>query len=188
MTNAIETTKREMYESLEIIKEFSRKPLLCRYLENALENHLEQLRQQYEQMAAMASERFEAIQSLEQSGQDLTAKLSAMTEERDSMRNQLQALQMASQTAAEVIRGLRSELFESRECNATASELKSPVGANTDAYSMGFNNAGGVCPFAINTIERLHWMYGPQAAGPDRLIHHREAKIAIEAAGLKVKS
>lgn len=31
-------------------------------------------------------------------------------------------------------------------------------------------------------------MYGPQASGPDRLIHHREAKIAIEAAGLKVKS
>lgn len=41
-----------------------------------------------------------------------------------------------------------------------------------------------VLPEGKSLMER---MYGPQAGGPDRLIHHREARMAIEAAGLKVK-
>lgn len=129
MTTEIESTKREMYQGLKEIKtfcDFSLSPIVGDF-EEKMEAHLEALRKDRASLIA----------------------------DRDAARNQLQALQMASQTAAEVIRGLRSELEESRE--TTAGEVK----AKTDPYTLGFNGAGKCsCPFPINTIERLHWMDG----------------------------
>lgn len=113
MTNAIETTKREMYAQFIAVK--AKLIVSCpnaghigKYVElgkfeSAMEAHLEQLRQQYEQMADMARERFETIQSLEQSGQDLTAKLSDMTEERDAIRNRIQTFEFANKSAGEFL-------------------------------------------------------------------------------------
>lgn len=117
MTNAIEQTKREMYEVLATLKgrieiNYSIKDMQrgADEFEHSLEAHLEALRQD-------------------------RAKI---IEERDELRNKHQALQMASQTAAEVIRGLRSELLEARECNATAKKSEEPESANTGPCNLGF--------------------------------------------------
>lgn len=112
MTNAIEQTKREMYDALRGINNYAKMNChvsvvkLLKDFSEPLEAHLEALRQD-------------------------RAKI---IEDRDELRNKHQALQMASQTAADVIRGLRSELLEARECNATAipsSDLENaPEGAS----------------------------------------------------------
>lgn len=134
MTNAIEQTKREMWGKLHIVKlaTYVNQEAAVEEFETALEGYLESLRQD-------------------------RAKI---IEERDELRNKHQALQMASQTAAEVIRGLRSELLEARECNATASASEAPQSEFKDVYHLGFNSIGKPCPFPCGTIERLHWMDG----------------------------
>lgn len=121
MTNAIETTKREMYESLTLTKETASIGLVpngsLREFESKLEDHLKQLRQQYEQMADTARDRFETIQSLEQENQELQrrndnqcesirvyrSRIEEMTEERDAIRNKLQAFEFANKSAGEFL-------------------------------------------------------------------------------------
>lgn len=151
MTNAIEQTKREMYKALSIVIQYFNS-LPIQKLESALEDHLEELRKDR----------------------------AAVAEERDTMRNQLQALQMASSTAAEVIRGLRRELEEARE-GVTAADAKPKAGnascERMDAHTMGFNGAGKCSnPFPTNTVERLHWNDGANDA------KEAEAKIRRNAA------
>jgi hypothetical protein len=147
MTNAIEQTKREMWESIANAKgrisiNYSVKDMMrgVEEFEGLLEDHLEELRKDR----------------------------AAVAEERDTMRNQLQALQMASSTAAEVIRGLRRELEEARE-GVSAADAKAEAGSASsermDAYTMGLNDAGKCSnPFPTNTIERLHWNDGANDA------------------------
>lgn len=114
MTNAIETTKREMYDHLESLKNIvaphSVSSLYANRLEEFLESHLEQLRQQYEQMAATAHSRFETIHSLEQSGQEMASELrvtrqalESLKGERDAIRDKLQAFEFANKSAGEFL-------------------------------------------------------------------------------------
>lgn len=158
MTNAVEQTKREMYDALANLKgrigiNYSIKDMLrgADEFEHALEAHLEELRKDR----------------------------AAIAEERDTMRNQLQALQMASSTAAEVIRGLRRELEEARE-GVTAADIREEAGnaysEPVDAYTHGFIGAGKCSnPFPINTVERLHWNDGANEA------KEAEAKVRRDA-------
>lgn len=93
MTNAIEQTRREMYQFLSEVKEIVTNrgfpTISLPMFEERLEKHLEALRR-------------ESI-----STHDRFAQVIA---ERDTLRNRLQAFEMASQTSAEIIKGLREEL------------------------------------------------------------------------------
>lgn len=141
MTNAIETTKCEMWSAIANAKgrieiNYSIKDMMrgVEQFEGLLEDHLEQLRQQYEQMAAKARERFESIQSLEQSGQDLTARLLAMTEERDTIRNKLQAFEFANKSSGKfLIDALRKVKSQRKTIKAlrNAQEARESVGATS---------------------------------------------------------
>lgn len=80
MTTAIEQAKREMYDHLESLKNSVAKiggnpALYVARVEDFLEVYLEQLRQQYEEMASTAHQRFESIQSLEAVNQELITSL-----------------------------------------------------------------------------------------------------------------
>lgn len=87
MTTAIEQAKREMYGFFNTVKRHvgeGRLPIMSLdVFETHLETYLEQLRQQYEEMASTAHQRFESIQSLESVNQELDARLSTMTSNRD---------------------------------------------------------------------------------------------------------
>lgn len=119
MTTAIEQAKREMYASLAHMKNFEKSGITfgCDAFEIYLEAYLEQLRQQYEEMASTAHSRFESIQSLEAANQTLNGvieklsnsvesrgeiivtldeRLIKMTESRDMFRNLHQAATHAS--------------------------------------------------------------------------------------------
>jgi hypothetical protein len=114
MTNAIEQSKREMLEALKELKygSWDRMPAF----EDALEDHLDHLRQDQEALHETARKRFEDIQSLEQANRelcgslasvnntiqicashslntirDLEERLANMTAERDHLRNRQQA-------------------------------------------------------------------------------------------------
>lgn len=50
MIKTTEELKREMFEHLEILKEYSKRPILCMHLENALEAYLEALRQEHDEL------------------------------------------------------------------------------------------------------------------------------------------
>lgn len=96
MTTAIEQAKREMYNLLSSVMQQTSHPTTLRLFEAEMESYLEQLRQQYEEMASTAHQRFESIQSLEKVNQDLIDQLAKMTESRDMFRNLHQAATHAS--------------------------------------------------------------------------------------------
>lgn len=151
MTNAIETTKREMYEAWKAACKLPIGAEACGTLigfEVRMEDHLEQLRQQYEQMAATARDRFESIQSLEQANQELQrcndnqresilvgqSRLEAMTEERDAIRNKLQAFEFANKSSGEfLIDALRKVKSQRKTIKALrkAQEARESVGATS---------------------------------------------------------
>ena len=91
MTNAIEQSKREMYQSFENLKNYAGAKVLLDEFESFLETHLELLRQDQEALHETARKRFEDIQSLEAVNKDLMERLSLMTTDRDSLRNRMQA-------------------------------------------------------------------------------------------------
>lgn len=80
MIKTTEELKREMFEHLEILKEYSKRPMLCRHLENALEAYLEALRQ-----------------------------------ERDELRNKLQAFEFANKSAGDLLRDALATVKRQRE-------------------------------------------------------------------------
>lgn len=162
MTNAIETTKREMWKAIANVKgrieiNYSVKDVMrgVEEFEGLLEDHLEQLRQQYEQMAATAHDRFETVQSLEQANQELqrrndnqyeairssdntaeemTSRLERMTEERDAIRNKLQAFEFANKSSGEfLIDALRKVKSQRKTIKALrkAREARESVGATS---------------------------------------------------------
>ena len=121
MTKTTEELKRAMFEHLEIIKEFSEKPMLCRLLETALEEYLEQLRQEY---VRKSSQFKNAICLLEDT-----------TEERDELRNRLQAFEFANKSAGEFLqesrakcKRLKEKLHEARK---ELSELRESAGSTS---------------------------------------------------------
>lgn len=164
MTNAIEQTKRQMYSRLANLNSTVGNSNMARELfESALEAHLEALRQRNETQR----------QIIEEAGgtNDLSYRLSAMTEERDTLRNKIQAMEMASQTSAEVIGRLREELRKTRKSalgekwSRMVAEMLYPKenasSERTDPYKLGFGSVGKCSnPFPTNTIERLHWNDG----------------------------
>lgn len=94
MTTAIEQAKREMYYALQGLKgrieiNYSVKDMLSGVdgFEMSLEDYLEQLRQQYEEMASTAHSRFESIQSLEAANQKLIQSLAVLTADRNEARH-----------------------------------------------------------------------------------------------------
>lgn len=170
MTNAIETTKREMWKGIANVKcriviNYSVKDVMrgVEEFEGLLEDHLEQLRQQYEQMAATARDRFESIQSLEQANQELKrrndnqcesirvgqSRLEAMTEERDAIRNKLQAFEFANKSSGEfLIDALRKVKSQRKTIKALrkAQEARESVGATSvsDSSDSIRSAAGGL--------------------------------------------
>lgn len=170
MTNAIEQARREMYEALASMKgrieiNYSIKDMQrgADEFEHALEAHLEALRLRNEAQR----------QIIEDAGgtNELSYRLSAMAEERDTLRNKIQAMEMASQTSAEVIGVLREELRETRKSalgekwSRMVAEMlypnKNASSERTDPYKLGFGSVGKCSnPFPTNTIERLHWNDG----------------------------
>lgn len=135
MTTAIEQAKREMYAEINRANGLASVPHLramsvpIAAIEERLETYLEQLRQQYEEMASTAHQRFESIQSLEAANAELQMKndaqrgiiegaggtnelsyqLMKMTESRDMFRN----LHQAATHAAIESHGKSSEAPES---------------------------------------------------------------------------
>lgn len=199
MTNTIEQTKREMYRSFidlqrQLIQENIPSLALGKCVsmgqfEAALEAHLEELRKA---MVTINESTVRCTQASAGTFVDLAARVATLTEERDELRNKLQAQQMASATSADVIRGLREELQSLRMERAVLGSTSGPrlqenaSGERTDAYTLGFNGAGKCSnPFAINTIERLHWNDGANDAlrcsvvvDPAQIERNRKAAIA----------
>ena len=88
MTNAIEQTKREMYEHLDVLKYAYRnnpKAMLFGHFDSALEAHLEELRKL---MVLTPTQQGEEVVSLRM-------RLSAMTQDRDDCQKRMQALDHA---------------------------------------------------------------------------------------------
>lgn len=113
MTNAIEQTRREMYKWLLSVKQLADSQASAQaaeMLELCLEIHLEVLRKE----SANQQSRLELNESLANGFSEQVAaanKINAdFIEQRDTLRNRLQAFEMASQTSAEIIKGLREEL------------------------------------------------------------------------------
>ncbi len=101
MTNAIEQSKREMYEKWKDACKISVGIRGCGVLlefEQAMEAYLELLRQDLSAPHETARKRFEDIQSLEAVNKDLIEQLSKMTERRDYFRNQVQAANHACES------------------------------------------------------------------------------------------
>lgn len=130
MTNAIEQTRCEMYESFIGVKTYAGCKALVELFEARLEAHLEELRKDRkfcDDVVALSE-----------------AKAAKAKEECDTLRNRLQAFEMASQTSAEIIKGLREELkgFKSVSgymSGTSAQDSKeNAASANTDPFAIGF--------------------------------------------------
>lgn len=178
MTNAIEQTRREMYSALSTLKgrieiNYSIKDMQrgADEFEHSLEAHLGELnkdRKFCEDIVALSE-----------------AKAAKAKEECDTLRNRIQAFEMASQTSAEIIKGLRAELQNAnrsfnctinpseearknanmqdlmRACTSAQDSKENAASAKTDPYTLGYSSVGKCSnPFPINTVERLHWENG----------------------------
>lgn len=105
MTNAIEQAKREMYNDLKRVGGMVATTHLFKTFESSLESYLELLRQDHEALHETARKRFEDLERSEmladsfektldvsrQYANLLSTRLAKMTEERDSLRNRMQA-------------------------------------------------------------------------------------------------
>lgn len=139
MTNAIEQTKREMYEALAILKgrieiNYSIKDMMrgADEFESALEDHLEAMRQD---------------------SMDTLGRLAKMTSERDAIQLRLHAVDHA--------------YSEQQKKAGTSGQVCGDRGASakTDPYTLGYGSIGKCSnPFPINTLERLHWENGASDA------------------------
>lgn len=122
-------------------------------------------------MNAMHSVMQAKIDELKSKNKGLEEMNMLLKDERDVLRNRLQAFEMASQTSAEIIKGLREELkgFKSVSgCMSGTSAQDSKENASsakTDPYTLGYSSVGKCSnPFPINTVERLHWNDGYREA------------------------
>lgn len=110
VTNTTEELKREMFEHLEILKQFSKKPKLCEFLENALEAYLEALRQE-----AIILKSVDINVILHEAYLNQHALLCQVREEADKERNRCQAFEFANKSSGEFLRESQRLLKEARE-------------------------------------------------------------------------
>lgn len=119
MTNAIEVTKREMYESLAILKgrieiNYSVKDIQrgADEFEHALEAHLEELRKAMvvsnEIITRCSNHSLNTIR-------DLGIQIDNVTEERDNLRNRLQAFEFANKSAGEFLQAAQAKVKSQRQ-------------------------------------------------------------------------
>lgn len=125
-----ETMKREMYEFLEVLKFAYRaipKPLLFGYFDTALEKYLEALRQEISDLSALNTKGRNA--SLHDQ-----VLLQNLREERDDLRNRLQAFVFANRAAGEQLRAANELIQRQRESikelHATKDDRKSVPGTS----------------------------------------------------------
>jgi len=119
MTNAIEVTKREMYDSLAILKgrikiNYSIKDMQrgADEFENTLEAHLEELRKAMvtanEIITRCSNHSLNTIR-------DLGIQIDNVTEERDNLRNRLQAFEFANKSAGEFLQAAQAKVKSQRQ-------------------------------------------------------------------------
>lgn len=118
-------------------------------------------------MNAMHSVMQAKIDELKSKNKGLEEMNMLLKDERDVLRNRLQAFEMASQTSAEIIKGLREELRSLKSVSSGSGSIpaqdskENASSAKTDPYTLGYSSVGKCSnPFPINTVERLHWENG----------------------------
>lgn len=170
MTTAIEQAKREMYMTLSSLTQLTNKAELgalnigqsatseMHLFQSKLESYLEQLRQQYEEMASTAHQRFESIQSLEKVNQDLIEQLAKMTESRDMFRNLHQAATHAS----------TERVGEASTSGQTSGDRASCE--QTDAKAMAIEWDGEGLP-PVGVVCEVDGSAGPTGFGPCRILY-----------------
>ncbi len=109
-----EELKREMYGLLEMIKKQTAHPTTARLFENALEAYLEALRKN---QCALKMRNDAQRSIIEEAGgtNELRYQLQCMTQERDIIRNRLQAFEFANQAAGEELRKSQETVKRQRE-------------------------------------------------------------------------
>jgi hypothetical protein len=139
MTDALEMSKKSIYDWLTATKKTGsggQFELSVKWLEECLEDYLEQLRLAHEALHQVARKRFEDIQSLEQDlggllleRQELQQRLSAMTQERDDCQGRMQAIdhayfvsQQANGVAGDEIRRLQTLVQLYRKARDTSAQ------------------------------------------------------------------
>jgi hypothetical protein len=143
MTNAIEQSKREMYQAFANLKgrieiNYSIKDMLrgADEFEGLLEDYLELLRQDLSALHETARKRFDDIQSLEVVNKDLIEQLSSMTEKRDALRNFRQASEHAQGEAPEKGATMHQSSEENASCAKLDGKTAAILGALLDAQSV----------------------------------------------------
>lgn len=109
MTNAIEKTKRALYDCLDRIRRAAKHRVLTAEFEERLEEHLEELRKD----AALSQARIGELYSSRQQWQDIAAdrltNLSSMTDERDQIQQRLHAIDNAYHEQQKAVKPLRAQ-------------------------------------------------------------------------------
>lgn len=103
MTKTTEELKREMYGQLKDLKKLSDSQAsfqAVEAMENSLEAYLEELRKA---MVTINESTVSCAQHSAEAFVDLEARLASMTEERNELRNKLQAFEFANRSAAELL-------------------------------------------------------------------------------------
>jgi len=99
MTKTTEELKREMYDALKIVKTHFDVPAVETF-ESTMEAYLEALRKA---MVTINESTVSCAQHSAEAFVDLEARLARMTEERDILRNKLQAFEFSNRSAAELL-------------------------------------------------------------------------------------
>lgn len=122
MTNAIETTKRALFDCLERIKRAAKHRTLTAEFEERLEEHLEELRKDSSANQARIGELYSSRQQWHDIAVDRLANLSVMTDERDQLQDRLHAvdrayvvLDQANKVAGEELRKAQEQASQDRE-------------------------------------------------------------------------
>lgn len=108
MTTKIETTKREMYDLLDLIKKQTAHPTSMRLFESALEEHLEQLLQESKAITGLRN-------SFEKVAVDYTNKYLESEKENIGLRKRLQAFEHANAAAGAELRSARELITSQRQ-------------------------------------------------------------------------
>lgn len=147
MTNAIEVTKREMYEkwnkAMGWVSPYSSESAHLHEFKTALEAHLEELRKA---MVAINESTVACAQHSSEAFVEQERRLMALTTERDTLRNRVQVLELANQTSGDVIRSLKREAEQARKALMVArlTEFAAQVSGeqeNVSSAPLGANTA-----------------------------------------------
>jgi|GEM_PF-6367697 hypothetical protein len=200
MTNAIEQTKREMYEALAILKgrigiNYSIKDMLsgADEFESGLEDHLEALRIDLEEMTRLRHTYERLACDYTKKSVDLEKRLGAMTEERDSIQLRLHAVDHAyseQQTKAHPCmveeKGLHGDLNAEIQCDSGKPRkcLHDACKARKEAISKMHRESGDRVSCAtpdVKTMALLGAVVDVQRITTDWAVNGLRAKTAIRA-------